>query len=301
MNSTSPTRWIIAGVDGSDSSRYALEWSANEARLRGLGLRIVTAVPPHEKEGPFSEFVVRGRTEEAPQAADARALLDYAREWITRIYPELVVEARLVEQRPAEALLQEAAEPDAAAVVLGSRGLGSFASAFVGSVGVEVSAHASIPVVVLPKKHETAQGVRGRIVVGVDGSETGQRAARFAFEQARIRSAELVAVSAWQPITAFASSMGPVPAEVFDDESVAAAARTTLDEALAELRSAYPDVSVQARAVRGHPVVVLLEESTPADLIVVGSRGRGGFRGLLLGSVSQSVLHGAHGPVAVVH
>ncbi|MFC7326600.1 universal stress protein [Marinactinospora rubrisoli] len=302
MNGTSSARWIIVGVDGSDSSRYALEWSGNEARLRGMGLRIVSAVLPYEKEGPFSEIVVRGRNEdESPRAADARALLEYAREWIIRIYPELTVETRLVQQRPAEALLREAAEGDVATVVVGSRGLGSFASAFVGSVGVEVSAHSPVPVVVLPKKHETAQGVRGRIVVGVDGSEHGQRAARFAFDEARVRETRLVAICAWQPITAFASSMGPVPAEVFNDESVAEAARTTLDEALADLRDAYPGVDVQARVVRGHPVVALLEESTPADLIVVGSRGRGGFRGLLLGSVSQSVLHGAHGPVAVVH
>jgi nucleotide-binding universal stress UspA family protein len=143
--------------------------------------------------------------------------------------------------------------------------------------------------------------VKGRIVVGVDGSETSRRAVDFAFAQAAVTGTDLVAVCAWQPMAAFASSMGPVPPEAFDDDAVAAAARRTAEAELAEARVRHADVAVELKTVRAHPVVALLEESTPADLVVVGSRGRGGFTGLLLGSVSQSVLHGAHGPVAVVH
>lgn len=301
MNSTSEVRWVIVGVDGSDSSRYALEWSAHEASLRGLGVRIVTAVRPLDSEGPFGELVGYGDSTTSPPQQDAQALLDYARDWVLRIFPELTVETRLATERPSTALKQEASEPNVAAVVVGSRGLGGFASAFVGSVGVELAAHAEVPVVVLPKEHESARGVQGRIVVGVDGSEQGRRAAEFAFLEAYKRGVEVAAVSAWQPMTAFASSLGPVPPEVFDDESVASSARRTLEEELAELRTRYPDVAVDLRDVRAHPVVAILEESTPADLIVIGSRGRGGFTGLMLGSVSQSILHGAHGPVAIVH
>ncbi|MFC4563582.1 universal stress protein [Nocardiopsis mangrovi] len=300
MNATPEARWVVVGVDGSDSSRYALEWSANQATLAGLGVRIVTAVWPRDAEGPWREVIVYD-DQPQPRHQDAQALLDYARDWILRIFPELRVETELAESRPAESLLDAASRPDAAAVVVGSRGLGGLASAFVGSVGVELAAHAPVPVVVLPKKHEEAHGVKGRVVVGVDGSEQSKRAVDFAFAQADRVGAELIAVCAWQPMAAFASSMGPVPPEAFDDDAVEAAARRTAEAEVADAARRHPDVSVDPRAVRGHPVVALLEAATPADLVVVGSRGRGGFAGLLLGSVSQSVLHGAHGPVAIVH
>ncbi|WP_067967875.1 universal stress protein [Nocardiopsis trehalosi] len=300
MNSTPDVRWVVVGVDGSDSSRYALEWSANQAAIRGLGVRIVTAIWPPESEGAFAD-VVRRDDDPAPRRQEARALLDYAHDWIGRLYPELAVATHVADTRPTEALLTEAGRPDTAAVVVGSRGLGGLASAFVGSIGVELAAKSPVPVVVLPKKHESAHGVKGRIVVGVDGSETSRRAVDFAFAQAAVTGTDLVAVCAWQPMAAFASSMGPVPPEAFDDDAVAAAARRTAEAELAEARVRHADVAVELKTVRAHPVVALLEESTPADLVVVGSRGRGGFTGLLLGSVSQSVLHGAHGPVAVVH
>ncbi|CAM3812094.1 universal stress protein [Nocardiopsis rhodophaea] len=302
MSNTPELRRMVVGVDGSDSSRYALEWSANQAVQRGLGVRIVTAVWPLVAEGPFSDVVHAGESSSSSaREQDARALLDYARDWVLRIFPELDVEEKLAAARPAEALLEEAAKPETAAVVIGSRGLGGLATAFVGSVGVELAARCPVPLVVLPKKHESAHGARGRIIVGVDGSEPSRRALEFGFRQAHAVGAELVAVCAWQPMAAFASAMGPVPPEAFDDGAIEAAARRTAEEELREPSAQYPDVIVDVRAVRAHPVVALLEEATPADLIVVGSRGRGGFTGLLLGSVSQSILHGAHGPVAIVH
>ena len=292
--------WVVVGVDGSASSRYALEWSAQEAQLRGLGLRIVTAVEIPDPRDPLAGPAIPANVEASPLFRDARALLDYAQEWIGRLYPELETRTRLVLRRPAEALLEVAEEEGTAVIVVGSRGRGTLASAFAGSVGVELAAHSPVPVVVLPKQHETAPGARERVVVGVDGSPASRNAVGFAFAEAQRRGTELVAVCAWQPITAFALTLGPLPPEVFDDEPLTEAARQTVEEALAEHRERYPDVSVDIRPVRAHPAAALLETATPADLIVVGSRGRGGFTGLLLGSVSQSVLHGARGPVAVV-
>ncbi|MUL42366.1 universal stress protein [Streptomonospora sp. PA3] len=301
MNDTSEKRWVVVGVDGSDSSRFALEWSANQAALRGRGLTIVTAVGPPDAAGAFREIVPRGGEQEtSDRLRDAQALLDYAKDWIQRLFPELSVRTRMPAARAADALLDEAEQPDTTAVVVGSRGLGGLASAFVGSVGIELAAHSPVPVVVLPKKHEAARQTKGRIVAGVDGSESSRRAVEFAFAQAWWTESELVAVCAWQPMAAFVSAMGPVPPEAFDDEAVEATARRTAEAELEDMRAAYPDVAVELRTVRAHPVVALLDEATPADLIVVGTRGRGGFGGLLLGSVSQSVLHGAHGPVAVV-
>lgn len=301
MNGTSEKLWVVVGVDGSESSRYALEWSANQAALRGRGITIVTAVGPPDSAGAFREIVPRGGEQEtSDRLHDAQALLDYARDWILRLFPELSVRTRMPTSRPAEALLDEAKQSDTSAVVVGSRGLGGLASAFVGSVGIELAAHSPVPVVVLPKKHEAAHGTKGRIITGVDGSESSRRAVEFAFAQARWTDSELVGVCAWQPMAAFVSAMGPVPPEAFDDDAVEATARRTAEAELADIRAEYPGVSVDLRTVRAHPVVAILDEATPADLIVVGSRGRGGFGGLMLGSVSQSVLHGAHGPVAVV-
>ncbi|MDT0303192.1 universal stress protein [Streptomonospora wellingtoniae] len=301
MEGTSEQLWVVVGVDGSDSSRYALEWSANQAVQRGRGLTILTAVGPPDAAGAFREIVPRGGEQEtSDRLRDAQALLDYARDWILRLFPELSVRTRMPTSRAADALLDEAKQPDTSAVVVGSRGLGGLASAFVGSVGIELAAHSPVPVIVLPKKHEAAHSTKGRVVVGVDGSDSSRRAVEFAFAQARWTEAELVAVCAWQPMAAFVSAMGPVPPEAFDDEAVEATARRTAEAELEDMREAYADVAVDLRTVRAHPVVAILEAATPADLVVVGSRGRGGFRGLMLGSVSQSVLHGAHGPVAVV-
>jgi len=302
MDGATTTRWVIVGVDGTDSSRHALEWSAHQAMLRGLGLRVVAAAGPLASVGVFGGH---GRTDRAepPDETDTQnteRLLEYAGDWVERLFPELRVETRLSYARPVEALLAEAAAEGAVAVVVGSRGLSGIVAAFVGSVGIELAARSPVPVVVLPRDHAAAHGVRGRVIVGIDGSDPSRRATDFAFGQAEFAGTELVAVSAWQPLVAFAAATGPIPPELFDDATAAEAARQALEDELGDARLHHPGVTVRTRVVRAHPVVALLEEATPADLIVVGSRGRGGFRGLLLGSVSHSVLHGARGPVAIL-
>ena len=299
MNGASTTRWLIVGVDGSDSSRHALEWSAHQAMLRGLGVLIVAATRPLAMNG-FGWWPGTEQRAEEAEGSGAQRLLDHAYDWISRLFPELSVRTRLSFDRPAQALIEEASSPGAAAVVVGSRGLSGIAAAFVGSVGIELAARSPVPVIVLPRDHAAAHGVRSRVIVGVDGSEPSRRALEFAFNQAEFADTDLVAVSAWQPLVAFAAATGPIPPELFDDATAAEAARQALDEELMDLRLIRPNVRVHTRVVRAHPVVALLEEATPADLIVVGSRGRGGFRGLLLGSVSHSVLHGARGPVAIL-
>ena len=300
MDGPTTTRWVIVGVDGTDSSRYALEWAAQQAVLRGLGVRIVAAAGALTSTGAFGTHT---RPDVPPDEADtggAERLLSYDADRISRLFPELRVQTRLSYARPVDALLAEATAQGAVAVVVGSRGLRGIVAAFVGSVGIELAARSPVPVVVLPHEHATAHGVRSRVVVGIDGSEPSRRAVDFAFTQAAFADTELVAVSAWQPLVAFAAATGPIPPELFDDATAAEAARQSLDEELAPARLRHPQVTVSTRVVRAHPVVALLEEATPADLIVVGSRGRGGFRGLLLGSVSHSVLHGARGPVAIL-
>lgn len=300
MDGPTTTRWLIVGVDGTDSSRHALEWAAQQAVLRGLGVRIVAAAGALTSVGVFGASTRLDVPPDEADTGDAERLLSYAADWVSRLFPELRVQTRLSYARPVEALLAEAAAEGSVAVVVGSRGLRGIVAAFVGSVGIELAARSPVPVVVLPHEHAAAHGVRGRVIVGIDGSEPSRRALDFAFAQAEFADTELVAVSAWQPLVAFAAATGPIPPELFDDTTAAEAARQSLAEELDRPRLRHPGVSVSTRVVRAHPVVALLEEATPADLIVVGSRGRGGFRGLLLGSVSHSVLHGARGPVAIL-
>jgi nucleotide-binding universal stress UspA family protein len=184
----------------------------------------------------------------------------------------------------------------ASLVALGSRGLGGFTGLVVGSTSVGLVARAHCPVVVLRGEHDQ-QPSAGPVVVGVDGTPTGEAAIAFAFEQASARGAELVAVHAWnEPVieAAFAANVA------LDPESMQQDAEALVAERLAGWQEKYPDVVVTRDIVRDRPTSVLLRHAAHAQLMVVGTRGLGGFRGLLLGSTSQHLLHHAPCPVAVV-
>jgi nucleotide-binding universal stress UspA family protein len=139
------------------------------------------------------------------------------------------------------------------------------------------------------------------IVVGVDHSAGAKEALRFALEEARLRQATLRAVHAWQFGYIGATGMeGALPAIGGELHEYRAAAEAALD---ATLREAIPDageVEVERHVVEGAPAAVLVEESRGADMLVVGSRGHGGFAQLLLGSVSQQCAHHAECPVVIV-
>jgi nucleotide-binding universal stress UspA family protein len=134
-----------------------------------------------------------------------------------------------------------------------------------------------------------------RIVVGVDGSDPARRALQWAVEEARLRGAAVEALYAWT--YPYVGSI-PVTPVVVDLERVEADARATLDEAVAQV--AHDGVTVEPVLVHAGAAQALVERGREADLLVVGSRGLGGFGGLLLGSVSQQVTHHAPCPVVVV-
>jgi nucleotide-binding universal stress UspA family protein len=136
------------------------------------------------------------------------------------------------------------------------------------------------------------------VVVGVDGSESARAALRFALEEARLRGAGVRAVSVWHlPAVAYGGAfVPPAPGLVAELEP---GARRVLERALDEARDAVGDVEVETVVREGPPVRILLEEAQEADLLVVGSRGLGGFRGLLLGSVSQQCAHHAPCPLVI--
>jgi nucleotide-binding universal stress UspA family protein len=137
----------------------------------------------------------------------------------------------------------------------------------------------------------------GIIVVGVDGSEHGEAALRFAAEEAALRSARLRVVCAWEVPTTAGMSVGLIPGLL---ESLREEAEAIVQSAIARVEELRPSVSCEPRVVEGHAGSVLLDEARGTTLLVVGSRGRGDFTGLLLGSVSHQVLHHAPCPVVVV-
>ena len=136
------------------------------------------------------------------------------------------------------------------------------------------------------------------IVVGVDGSEGAVHALEFALEEARIRKADVKAVAAWHvPGTAYETGWAPVSVDVSDYEKIAQAG---LDKSFEEAGAAESGVSVTPILREGQAANVLVAEARGADLLVVGSRGLGGFKGLLLGSVGQQCAHHASCPVTIV-
>lgn len=284
---------IVVGVDGSPSAQDALDWAAAEASTRDRPLRIV-----HGFIWPLMHVAV-GPSPIGPDdggfRAQAERLLADAVARAMAAAPGIKVTSELEVGAGPAALLRQAR--DAELLVVGSRGMGGFLGLLVGSTGVAVAAHAPCPVVVVhprPDDHQPTPAP-GRVVVGADGSELSAAAIEFAFQAAAHRRVVLTALRAWTPPLSVSPSL-EVP---FD--RIEAAEHHTLLETLESARRTFPSVEVETRLVRDdHPGRALIEASVGADLVVVGSRGRGGFTGLLLGSVSQSVLEHAQCPVAVV-
>jgi nucleotide-binding universal stress UspA family protein len=182
-------------------------------------------------------------------------------------------------------------------VVLGDRGRGGFAGLLLGSVATAVSAHASSPVVVV-RGDVSADPRTGPVVVGVDDSPDGRAAVSAAFAEAAARGVGLVAVRAWAPPATWHCLSRPRHDDAI--EEMETAERRLLSDVVEPGRGAHPDVTVTLHLPETSASDALVSASRDAQLVVVGSRGRGGFRGLLLGSVSQQLLHHAHCPVLVV-
>ncbi|UXY31854.1 universal stress protein [Streptomyces sp. HUAS TT20] len=288
MSRPSDRRPIVVGVDPEPAKRMVLAWAADEAARRHVPLRLVHAegVPTRgyrRREPPPSWEEWNESLHEAGERA-----LKAAVTFVEARQPRLEVDWLLAEGDPAWILQEQSRE--ATAVVLGSRHLTRAKEVFGGaSVALPVVAHAHCPVVVVPEpEHITQQPAY--FVVGVDGSARSTAAVDFAFEEAALHGAALRALYVWQP--------GPL--RVFDEQAEQQEHRRVLSEIVAGRKERYPEVELHHELVVGHPVQVLTEQSTHALGLVVGSRGHGGFAGMVLGSVSQGVLHYAHCPVVVV-
>lgn len=286
---------VVVGVDGSLGARRAVRFAAEEAAVRGLPLRIVIATPWPElrdRAGSTAEHADR------LLLADADDVLVEAAELAEEILPQRSVTTVTAIGWPAAALVEESRQAEL--VVVGSRGLGGFSGLLLGSVGVEVSAHAECPVVVAREVDPVDGGpaADAPVVVGVDGGGQSQDALGAAFHEAELHGAPLLAVHAWSlPVLLGPASVPPV---VFDHVRRPPDEAGALAEAVAPYREKHPDVQVVERVVRGHAAGALVAASQGARILVVGSRGRSPMAGLVLGSVSQAVIHHAKCPVLVV-
>jgi nucleotide-binding universal stress UspA family protein len=278
---------IVVGVDGSEQSRTAIDLGVREARLRGRPLRLV-----HAFVWPTMDVYIGPSPEGPPDgglAAEADRLLADALAYAGD--REVAVTGEVVIGAPVPVLLDEAQRAEL--VVLGDRGLGGFTGLLVGSVAVQVAAHAPGPVLV-------ARGTPredGPVVVGVD-PDAGDPAVEFAFAEAATRGAELVAVHAWSGRLA-PDDETELPL-IYDADDVQGEQARRVEASIAPVRQQHPDVVVRPLVRPGRAARTLIEASESAQLVVVGARGRGGFAGLLLGSVSQAMLHHSRCPVAVV-
>ena len=287
MSGRSTHRGIVVGVDGSPSSDLAVRWAAREAVMRNVPLTVVhVSTPPIVwPAGPIPAGLHQRHEEDARKVlADAiQAAEDSVRDGNR---PE--VDTQLVVAAPVPALIELSKE--AHLMVVGCRGQDAVQRALLGSVSTGLVHHAHCPVAVI---HDEAPILLGPsqlpVLVGIDGSPASQRATAIAFDEASFRGVDLVALHAY--------SDADVSTAPFMESRPAA--EKTLAEGLAGFQEHYPDVTVHRRVVFDHPARRLLDQSDSAQLVVVGSHGRGGFAGMLLGSVSTAVVHAARIPVIV--
>ncbi|MEV1147544.1 universal stress protein [Micromonospora sp. NPDC049799] len=277
-------RPVVVGLDGSPSSLVAAEHAARAAVQRSAPLHLVHGyLHPLGYGVPLNPYDVGiPAPSESAQEMLTRTATELAGRW-----PGLELEVRQVAGGPGATLVEESRRADL--VVVGSRGLGGFAGLLLGSVGTQVSAHAHCPVLVVRPTEEPVP-LDGPVLVGVDGSESADLAVGYAADEAARRAATLVLAHVRDP-DASGPEGGP---------KAGAGGDVLLDAAAAALRAAHPDLVVEERVLRSaRPEQALVEASGDAALVVVGSRGRGGFTGLLLGSVSQALVQHARCPVLV--
>ncbi|HYB35839.1 MAG TPA: universal stress protein [Mycobacterium sp.] len=296
MPSPTPRSGILIGVDGSPCSMAAVRWAAWEATMRNIPLTLVHVLAATVSDSRILALPAAAIPAEffEQREGDARQLLSDAIKvaedsalgnGIPQINAEVFVSA------PAATLVEQST--DAEMVVVGSRGQSTWRRALLGSVSTGLIHHARCPVAVIHDDLSSPQQpTDSPVLVGIDGSPASELATAIAFDEASWRGVELVALHAWND-----ADMSHIP--TIEWPAMPSAAQKTLAERLAGWQERYPDVTVHRLVVGEGPARHLLEKARSAQLVVVGSHGRGGFAGMLLGSVSRAVVHAARVPVIV--
>ncbi|GAA1965260.1 universal stress protein [Amycolatopsis minnesotensis] len=285
---------IVVGVDYSTGADDAVRWAAATAQARRGELKIVHA--RRHSGSYFYDGVLEGAgTDAEAMREDADRIIRGAVELARSQAKDLAITTEVCVESPALTLIE--LSRDARTLVLGRTGRGGFAGMLVGSTTIAVAGHAHCPVAVVRGRADSTT-VAGPVVVGIDGSPTSEQAIARAFDEASARGVPLVALHAWLDVTYDDLYVTSRVLPAWD--SIRAEEERLLAQRLAGWQEKYPDVDLRRVLVRDRPRHALLEWSANAQLVVVGSRGRGGFIGMLLGSISQALLQHAQCPVLVV-
>ncbi|WP_394940606.1 universal stress protein [Psychromicrobium sp. YIM B11713] len=297
-----PPTGIVVGVDGSDHGNCALIWAAREAQSRKLPLHLVTAysVPIFAASGLDGGFAT---IDNNVIRQGAEVVLEQAAQQLGE-YPDLTYDTR-VEAGDASGVLLELSE-SAELLVFGSRGRGGFVGRLLGSVSSGLPGHAKCPTVTVPLSCASRLGIAGKskdeplvesvVTVGVDGSERARYTVLRAAEHAQRNGLSLRVVCAVPP---YSGAMTWLPAPL-DRQGILEEVREQMAAGAAWIRSHFPQLSISADVVDGPPIEILIQATKLSELLVLGSRGHGGFAGMILGSTTDAVLHHAKGPVMVV-
>ncbi|MCV7004700.1 universal stress protein [Mycobacterium gordonae] len=276
---------LVVGVDGSSASNAAVAWAARDAAMRKVPLTLVhmlSAYVPTFPQIPLPGGVAVWQEDDGRQVLEEAAKL--ARESAGSAL-EIATELKSSPPIPTLVELSEGAE----FVVVGSHGRGAFGRVLLGSVSSGVLRGAACPVAIVPGDEPAADAP---VLVGIDGSPASELATAIAFDEASRRGVDLRAVHAWSDVEVLDVGGLDWPALQVESEQV-------LAERLAGWQERYPDVRVQRVVVCDRPARELVNQSTSVQLVVLGSRGRGGIAKMLLGSVSNAVVHSVHTPIIV--
>ena len=279
---------IVAAIDGSAEALRAVGWAVREAVLRDAPLRMVAAVELPPRMTPRKDAHGPSTVAEVVTADRDRALLAAA-ERATAISPDLLVSTDGLSGPVAQAVTDSGA--GASMLVVGSRGVAAFAAMILGSVSRYAATHATCPVVVV--RDDSAASHQGQVVVGVRDPQDCDATLTFAFEEAALHNASLLAVHAWQ---AGHPDLLPNEDPARGSHAGQADAARQLESLLVGWREKYPGVAVSQEVVHGHPGRALAGLSARAGLVVVGRHHPEHGPG----RVVHAVLNHAHCPVATV-
>ena len=281
---------VLICVDGSASSDAAVVWGTREAIMHRLPVTLMYAVPPVVVGWPVGQLYA-----DMPdwQQDEARKVIERARTTLTAGLgggeaPEIRTKAVYSSVVPA---LVEASK-DAWMVVAGTEGLGAMGRLLLGSVTTGLVHHAHCPVAVI-REPDSTPDPGAPVLLGIDGSPASEAATALAFDEASRRGVGLLALHVWSDVGVF-----PILGQDWHDRENEG--HEILAERLAGWQEQYPDVRVERLLYCDKPSQWLIKESERAQLVVVGSHGRGGFPGMLLGSVGSAVVQSAKIPVIVV-